>query len=99
MLFKRREEKRISGLTHFLLAVLLTTIFFQKSIIFVSIAFLTIGDVAANIVGQVWGRIRLLNKTLEGSIINFVLCLTTGVLLHYTLNLDITLILIAIGAF
>ena len=63
------------------------------------IAFLTIGDVSANIFGQVWGRIRLLNKTLEGSIINFVLSLATGVLLHYTLDLDITLLLIVIGAF
>ena len=98
MLFKKQEKKRISGLTHFLLAILLTTIFFPKSITFVSISFLTIGDVSASIVRQIWGRIRILNKTLEGSISNFVLSLTTGVILHYTLILDITLTLITIGA-
>jgi len=98
LLFKRREKKQISGLTHFFLATWLTMICFHGNIAFASIAFLTIGDVSASIVGKIWGRIRLLNKTLEGTIVNFVLCLTTGLLLHYTLHLDIPLTLIAIGA-
>jgi dolichol kinase len=98
MLFKRKEEKQISGLTHFLLAVLFTAIFFQKDIAFVSVAFLTIGDVSASICGKTCSRIKLLNKTLEGTVTNFISCLTVGLFLYYTLHLDIALSLIVIGA-
>ncbi len=80
-LFKPKEKSHLVGTTYFLLGALITVIFAPKHIAILSLTFLAISDVAAAFVGERYGRIKLFDKTLEGSIAFFITSLICGILL------------------
>ena len=55
---------------------------------------MSIGDTAAGLIGRKFGRIKIYNKTLEGALAGFIVCLIVGLMID--LNLSKTLV--AIGA-
>lgn len=77
---KEREKKNISGTTYVLISELLTVILFEKSIAITAIFFLILGDAASSLIGK-YGRIKIWNKTLEGSISCFIVCFIVGMIL------------------
>ncbi len=64
-----REEEKPSfmGATYFIFSTLLTILLFPKPIAIASILILIVSDTAAALVGKGVGRIKILGKTLEGS--------------------------------
>lgn len=73
----RAKEKNVksnlfTGGTYLVISVFLSILFFEKSIAVKSILILTISDSLAAIIGRLAGRIRIGNKTLEGSIAFFI---------------------------
>ena len=80
-----REEEKSSLTTsnYVLLAALVSYIAFGRDIALLAVAFLALGDVAAAIVGDRFGRTRLFGKALEGDLACFLSCLAIGFVLYY----------------
>ncbi|MDE0014136.1 MAG: SEC59/DGK1/VTE5 family protein [Candidatus Poribacteria bacterium] len=73
----RRHERRgaMTGATYYMISAFLCVLFFSKTLAIVCIFFMVLGDLAAALVGRMWGKTKLLGtKSLEGSIACFVVC-------------------------
>ena len=69
LLFKKKEIKRFSSMTSFIVAVFIIFLVFHGIIPFLGLAYITIGDMFSKIIGIKFGRHRLLrDRTLEGSL-------------------------------
>lgn len=67
-ILRRHERRGFTGSSYILSAMVLSIIFFEKKIAVAVISFIIIGDVAAALVGRVFGKLKITNKkTLEGS--------------------------------
>jgi glycerol-3-phosphate acyltransferase PlsY len=64
---KRKEVNSLSGSPFFLGGVFLTLLLFSPEAAFGGIIYLCIGDLSAVTIGKNFGRIRIFEKTLEGS--------------------------------
>jgi glycerol-3-phosphate acyltransferase PlsY len=68
-LFKKKEIKRFSSMTSFIVAVFIIFLVFRHCIPYLGLAYITIGDMFSKIIGIKFGRRRLLReRTLEGSL-------------------------------
>jgi glycerol-3-phosphate acyltransferase PlsY len=68
-LFKKKEIKRFSSMTSFVVAVFIIFLVFPGIIPYLGLAYITIGDMFSKIIGIKFGRHRLLrDRTLEGSL-------------------------------
>lgn len=80
-IMRRSEKLSFSGLPFYALGVALAIFFYKEEIAVLAILFLIFADPFASIVGVYWGRDRLLpNKTLQGTIAAFTVCLLTTIL-------------------
>ena len=69
------EEHRPTGGMYVFVGYLLAAILFAPVIAILSMLFMSIGDTAAALVGQRYGRTPIGNKTLEGTLACFLVCL------------------------
>ncbi len=93
-IFKKKEKKRISNISLFLISIFLTVLLFPKNIAIIAVLFLIFGDTAAEIFGLKFGRIKIFNKTLEGSLASLAICFSIGILLMNLLNFSLLEIII-----
>lgn len=84
---KGEERRGLTGSTFLLLSSLFVFYFFEKEIAIISLLFLSLGDPLASIVGERWGRRRLMGKSLEGGFAFFFTALTVGFILSPILGL------------
>lgn len=97
--FKKREEKRFSSITLFLLSTFVTILLFPKSIAIIAILFLVFGDVFAKFFGLEYGRIKIFDKSFEGSLAHLSICLLVGYLAYPYLGLPaLTIVVGALAA-
>ncbi|MDR2693733.1 MAG: hypothetical protein LBB74_05910 [Chitinispirillales bacterium] len=82
-LLRREEDKKVTGSTYVIAAALLCSLIFinHKHISFMVLTLFILGDAIAAIVGLSVGRIKIWNKSLEGSSACFAMCM----LLFYAL--------------
>lgn len=66
-MLKEAELKRPTGVGYYLGGVLIGLLLFHTEVALASIVILAVGDPAASVVGQRWGRIRIGEKSLEGA--------------------------------
>ena len=80
-ILRKHEMKDFTGATYLLFASMLCVAFFEPIIASASIAFLSIGDTFAAMIGMNFGKRRFLrnNKSLEGSLACFVSCFIFGI--------------------
>jgi glycerol-3-phosphate acyltransferase PlsY len=97
--FKKKEIKNFSGSPFFLGGVFLTLLFFKPQYAFGGIIYLSIGDLSAVTIGKNFGRIKIFNKTLEGTLAFFVATIIFMLLLKSFGLLDLNVLSIVIGAF
>ncbi len=94
-IFRKGEEKRFSSMTIFLISTFLILLFFEMEIAITSLMFLVFGDMFAKVFGLAYGRRKLFEKTLEGSLANIGAVIIFGYMLFFIL--DIPLILLISG--
>ena len=76
--FKPKEYKEFSSMTIFLIAVFLTFLLAEKKLAALAVLFLIFGDFFSKILGLTFGRTRIFQKTLEGSLAHFSACLAAA---------------------
>ena len=82
-LYKKGERRTFSSMTAYLVAVFLVFLLFPRPISWLSLAFLTIGDLYGKLIGIRFGRTRLVGKrTLEGSLGYVTGALVAGTIMH-----------------
>lgn len=97
---KSKESKQLTGTTYFLSGALLTVIFFPKFIAVTSLTFMALGDVGAAIIGRKIGKIKVGDKSLEGTLTFFAIAFLSGLfLLHLEkIHPQLSLIMVTVGA-
>lgn len=82
MILRRHEQRDFTGATYLLFSAMVCVAFFEPIIASCAMAFLSIGDTFAAIVGMSFGKRKFtgMNKSLEGSIACFVSCFIFGLL-------------------
>ncbi|MCB5229525.1 MAG: phosphatidate cytidylyltransferase [Candidatus Cloacimonetes bacterium] len=81
MVLRRHEINNFTGATYLLFSAMLVVAFFPPKIAFCAMAYLSIGDTLAALVGMNWGKRKFLgmSKSLEGSLACFLGTLIFGV--------------------
>ena len=83
-IYRDKERQKFSSITIFLFALFLTILIFERQIATLAASFLIFGDFFSKFFGLLFGRHRIFEKTLEGSLAHFTACLLFGyLLLHY----------------
>lgn len=82
MILRRHELRDFTGATYMLFSAMVCVAFFEPLIAFCAMAFLSIGDTFAALVGMTWGKRKFKNsnKSLEGSLACFVSTFIFGLL-------------------
>ncbi len=81
-LLRRRERSAVSGATYMAAGFLLVFVLFPRPVAVLAMLYLTLGDLAAAVVGKRWGRHRIAGgKSLEGFAACLVVNVTAGLLL------------------
>lgn len=87
--YKKTEKRRISSMTLFLFSTALTILVFNKYIAALALLFVIFGDLAAWTIGKSFGKIKLLDKTLEGTIACFIVCALIAILFFKIFHFNI----------
>ena len=99
ILYRKKEKKKFSSITVYLIAYFITLIIFPMNIAIVVSVFLIFGDTFGKFFGLAFGKHKILDKTLEGSLAYLGVVLISGYLLYEFLNISpIVLILGGISA-
>jgi dolichol kinase len=77
-LLRDHERFNLLGATYLFLSSLICIYAFDKAIAVVCLAFLVVGDTMAALIGRRWGRVKILDKSLEGSLACLASCLFIG---------------------
>jgi len=93
-LFRKHEEKKFSSMTLFLVAAFISILLFDKDIAIISLTFLIFGDIFSKLFGLAFGRHKIFNKTLEGTLAYCGCVLIVGFILYTTLNIPIQILVI-----
>ena len=75
------EEHKLTGTASYVLGIGLTLYLYRTDIATLAICFLAFGDVAATTIGERYGKTKIGDKSLEGSIAFVVAAVSTGFLL------------------
>ncbi len=95
-LLRPKEVIRVNGSTYLLIASTIAFLLFKKPIAATALVFLGIGDPVAGIIGTKWGRIKIMQKSLEGSSAFFLAAFIAGALLASITHIPLPFI--ALGA-
>ncbi|MFX0021953.1 MAG: glycerol-3-phosphate acyltransferase [Candidatus Hermodarchaeota archaeon] len=98
-IFRKGEERRFSTMTLFLIATFLTVLFFtpiENGIAITALSFLVFGDMFAKIFGLAYGRHKIFDKTLEGTLAFIGVVIGLGYILNTSLDIHL-LVLISGG--
>ena len=95
--FKAGESVRPIGSTFFLVASFLNYLLFPRDIAVAALFFTAVGDAAAAMVGERYGRMRLGRKSIEGSVAFFASAAVVGAIL-IRFGLRLSKVSVALGA-
>lgn len=73
-LLKDQEQRSLNAAIYFSLSCLICALFFERRVAALAIVLLCVGDPVAAVIGSRYGSIRILNKSLQGSLACFIVC-------------------------
>lgn len=87
------HNKNFTGAFYVVLSIFLASLLFDKQTLMISVSIMLVSDSLAALIGKKWGRIKFMDKSLEGSLAFFI----SSFLITYlgTLNI-ITAIIVAL---
>jgi len=88
VLFREKEHKNFSSISVYLVAYIITLIIFPKEIAIIAVIFLIFGDTFGKFFGLAFGKHKILDKTLEGSLAYLGVMLICGYLLYELLEIN-----------
>lgn len=91
-------EGMITGTTALLIANIIIIAFFDKQVAIVSLVYMLFGDAAAAIIGSKYGKIKIGDKTLEGSLSFFITTMVLALIFSQWIGIKIHLIILIFGA-
>jgi len=94
-LLRKTEFKKFSSMTIFLVAMFITILLFQKDVAIIASSFLIFGDSFSKLFGLAFGRHKILDKTLEGTLAYAGSVLIMGYFFYN--SLEISLIVLILG--
>lgn len=94
-IFRKGEEKKFSTMTIFLISTFIIVLIFDLEIAITSLIFLVFGDMFGKIFGLAYGRHKIFEKTLEGTLAYFGSVIIFAYIL-YT-GLDVPLLILISG--
>jgi glycerol-3-phosphate acyltransferase PlsY len=97
-LYRTGETKKFSSISIYLVAFFIIVLVFPREIAFSSAIFLIFGDIFAKIIGLGFGRQKLLNKTIEGTLAYFGCTCLCGYVLYTVLNISPIILLFGVVA-
>jgi dolichol kinase len=77
-ILREHERFNLLGSTYLLISSLICVYAFDKAVAVSALGFLVVGDTMAALIGRRWGRIKILDKSLEGSLACLGSCLLIG---------------------
>ncbi|MHA1986923.1 MAG: glycerol-3-phosphate acyltransferase [Promethearchaeota archaeon] len=95
-IFRKGEEKKFSTMTIFLISTFIIVLIFEFEIAITSLIFLVFGDMYGKIFGLAYGRIKIFEKTFEGTLAFYGSVIIFGYILYTAFNVPL-LILISGG--
>jgi glycerol-3-phosphate acyltransferase PlsY len=92
-IFRKDEKKKFSTMTIFLIGFFITVLLFEMTIAIIAIIYLTFCDMFGKVFGLAFGKHKLFNKTVEGSLSFFGCVLICGYILFASFNYPLILLL------
>lgn len=89
---KKGESRRFSSMTMFLVAAFIIVLVFKQDIAMAALTFLIFGDIFSKIFGLAFGRNKLFDKTVEGSVAYLGGVLICGYILYTGLHMPILML-------
>lgn len=80
-ILREHESYSFTGSSHILSASVLSILFFDKKVAIAAIVYVILGDIAAALIGRVYGKTKIEKKSLEGSLAFLSVCLLVALLL------------------
>lgn len=77
-LIRKSESNRLNGSTFLLLAFSIVIYFFSRPVAITAMLFLSLGDAAAELGGKNFGRLKIFERSLEGSLSFFLVAFTVA---------------------
>ncbi len=87
-LYRSNEAKSFSSISIYLVAFFVTVLAFPREIAFSAIVFLIFGDIFSKVIGLVFGRHKILDKTIEGTLAYGGCMALCGYILFTVLNIS-----------
>lgn len=94
LIFKKSESKKFSSMTIFLCAAFITMLLFEKNIAISALVFLIFGDIFSKIFGLAFGRHKIFDKSLEGTLAYVGSVLIIGYILFTLLNINLGILIV-----
>lgn len=95
---RQHEHTSLTGATYLLLSALTCSLTMKKIVVVTAMGYLVFGDTTAALAGKKWGRFKIFNKTLEGSLACFLSCLVIGLITVNLPNSSLSYLIIVVGA-
>ncbi len=92
-IFRKGEEKKFSTMTIFLISTFIIVVFFDFEIAITSLILLVFGDMFSKIFGLAYGRHKIFEKTLEGTLAYFGSVIISGYILYTALDVPLLLLI------
>jgi len=92
------RQGMITGTTALLIANIIVIAFFKKQVAIVSLVYMLFGDTASAIIGTKYGKVKMGDKTLEGSLAFFITVMVIALLFSQWSGIRIHLIILIFGA-
>ena len=80
------EERRLTGATHVFLSILIITILFDVKIACASLLIMSFSDSIGALIGRYFGKFKILDKSLEGSISFFIVSVLVLLLFDFSID-------------
>jgi len=91
MLRSHEQEGKLTGATWVMIGAVISIILFSKPVAIIALIFMSIGDTAAGLIGQRYGKHKIWNKSWEGFFGGLFVCIIVGMnysLLPMTISLS-----------